>query len=166
MKELSAIPLLSLILVLQTAVLSRTPLMGGYADLMLVVVSVWAMQEQVKSAWLWAIFGGLLVGWASALPVLIPVAGYLLIVALARFMVRRIWQAPLIANFILVFFGSLIMHIISIFVLQLLGTPLPFAEALRYITIPSLILNLILAFPAYPILRDLAVWIYGVEEDE
>ena len=148
------------------AIVSRIPLLGGYADLMLVALAAWSLQERVETSWHWAIFGGLLVGWASALPWAVPVAGYLLMVLLARLLVRRIWQAPLVAVFVLVFFGSFIMHIFSVSVLRLTGTPLSIKDALSTTTLPSIFLNLFLALPAYPIFRDLAVWIYGIEDEE
>jgi len=165
MKELIAIPLLSLILIIQMAITSRIPLLGGSADLMLVVLAAWSLQERVESAWHWAIFGGLLVGWTSALPWAIPIVGYLFTVALARILARRIWQAPLLAMFTIVFIATLLFHLISILILRLTGNPLVVMDALSIITLPSLFLNLFLALPAFPILRDLAVWVYSIEDD-
>jgi hypothetical protein len=163
-KELIALPLLSLVLVFQTAIFSRISLLSGYADLMLVALAAWALQEDVETSWHWAILGGALIGWTSSLPWFIPIIGYILMVALARLMVRRIWQAPILAIFVIVFLGTLIMHFLSILVLRLMGSPLNIADALSIITLPSLFLNLFLALPAYPIFRDLAVWIYDIED--
>ncbi len=165
MKELIALPLLSLILIIQLAIVSRIPLLGGYADLMLVALAAWSLQDRVETSWHWAIFGGILIGWTSALPWFIPLTGYLLMVALSRLLVRRIWQAPLLATFIVVFLGSLIVQTLSVFILRLLGSPLNIADALSVVTLPSLLLNLFLAIPAFPVFRDLAVWIYDIEDD-
>ncbi len=164
MKELIALPLLALILILQTAIISNISLLGGYADLMLVALSAWALQDDVETSWHWAIFGGILVGSVSALPWYIPVIGYLLTVALARFMVKRIWQAPILAIFVLVFLGTLTTHFLSITALRISGSPLSIADALSTVTLPSLFINLFLALPAYPIFRDLAVWVYDIED--
>ncbi len=164
MIELIALPLLSLILIIQTAIISRISLLGGYADLMLVAIAAWSLQKDVETSWHWAIFGGLLVGWSSALPWFVPPIGYLLTVALARLMVRRIWQAPILAIFLLVFLGTLTVHLLSILVLRLLGSPMSIADALSVVTLPSLFINLFLALPAYPIFRDLAVWVYDIED--
>ena len=165
MKELIAIPLLSLVLVIQMAITSRIPLLGGYADLMLVTLAAWSLQDRVETSWHWAIFGGILVGSISALPWYIPLAGYLLMVALSRLLVRRIWQAPLLAMFVVVFIGSLIVHLLSVLALRLSGAAFTVADALSVVTLPSLLLNLFLALPAFPILRDLAVWVYDIEDD-
>jgi len=165
-KELIAIPVLSLTLVVQMAIVSRVPLLGGYADLMLVALAAWSLQERVETSWHWAIFGGLLIGWTSAIPWFIPVVGYLLMVAVARLLVRRIWQAPLLAIFIIVFFGSITIHLLSVLTLQLMGSPLSIGDALSVVTLPSLLLNLFLAIPAFPIFRDLAVWVYDIEDEQ
>ncbi|MBT3190467.1 MAG: hypothetical protein HN736_12630 [Anaerolineae bacterium] len=167
MKELIVLPILSLMLVIQMAVVSRIPLFGlGYADLVLVTLAAWSLQERVETSWHWAVIAGLLVGWASALPWIVPVIGYLLMVAFARLLVRRIWQAPLLAMFVIVFFGSLIFHLLSALTLQLLGSPILIGDALSVVTLPSLMLNLFLALPLYAIFRDLSVWVYDIEDYE
>lgn len=166
MKELIALPLLAIILVIQMAIVSRIPLLSGYADLMLVALAAWSLQERAQTAWHWAIIAGLLVGWASGLPWLIPLIGYLFTVIFARALVRRIWQTPLLGIFVVVFVGTLLMHILTIVILRLLGSPLLIEDALSAVTLPSLFINLFLALFAYPILRDLAVWVYDIEDDE
>lgn len=148
------------------AVFSRTPLLGGYADLMLVSLVAWALQSRVASSWHWALLGGALVGFVSGLPWIVPLVSYLIVVALARFLVHRVWQAPLLAMFAIVFLGTLVMHLISVLLLRLFGNPISIADALGLVTLPSLLLNLLLAIPAYPIMRDLARWLYVIEDEE
>jgi len=165
-KELIAFPLLAFILAIQMAITSRIPLLGGYADLMLVAIASWSTRRYVKTAWHWAIIGGLFVGITSALPVAVPVIGYLLMVLFARLLVQRIWQAPLLALFVIVFFGAILFHLLSFLVLRLSGSPIPLGDALSVVTLPSLLINLFLALPAYPIFRDLAMWVYDEMEEE
>ncbi len=148
------------------AIASRIPLLGGYADLILVTLAAWSLQERVQTAWHWAIFAGLLVGWTSGLPWIIPLLGYLLTVAFARALVRRIWQTPLLGMFVVVFVGTLLFHVLTIVNLRLFGSPLSVEDALSVVTLPSLFLNLLLALISFPILRDLAVWVYDIEDDE
>jgi uncharacterized membrane protein (DUF373 family) len=61
------------------------------------------------------------------------------------------------------FIGTLIIHAISILTLRLMGTPLPLIESLNLVTLPSALLNLLLAIPVYALLGDLASWLYPVE---
>jgi hypothetical protein len=60
MSVILSIPILSMIAVFQSAVVSRLPLNRGTADLMLVVLVAITLQKSVKSIWLWSIVGGLL----------------------------------------------------------------------------------------------------------
>ena len=166
MKELIALPLLSVVLVIQMAIASRIPLLSGHADLMLVAVAAWSLQERAQTAWHWAIFAGLLVGWVSGVPWGIPVLGYLFTVIFARALVRRIWQTPLLGMFVVVFISTLVMHLLTIIALRLTGSLLVIGDALSVVTLPSLFINLSLALFAFPILRDLAVWVYDIEDDD
>jgi len=155
-----AFPVLVLALMLQTAVFSRINLLYGSADIVLVILAAYALQERVTTSWQWALVGGVLVAFVSGLPWFVPLAGYLLIVGLARLLQRRVWQAPLLAMFAVSFIGTLMMHFLSIFSLRLMGDPLPVGESFSLITLPSILLNLLLAIPVYAGMRDLAGWLY------
>ena len=133
---------------------------------MLVAVAAWSLQERAQTAWHWAIFAGLLVGWVSGVPWGIPVLGYLFTVIFARALVRRIWQTPLLGMFVVVFISTLVMHLLTIIALRLTGSLLVIGDALSVVTLPSLFINLSLALFAFPILRDLAVWVYDIEDDD
>ncbi len=157
---LVTIPLLALLVIFQSAVVSRMPLLHGQADVVLLVIIAWSLQERVKTAWPESLAGGLMTGFVSAYSVFIPVSSYLAISALARAFRRRIWQMPVLVMLLLTLFGTLLSHGLAALVLLLSGTPLPWGEALRVVTLPSLILNLLLAAPIYALARDLAEWLY------
>jgi len=164
MKNLLAIPVLALALMLQTAVVSRISLLSGTADLILLVLVAWALQEQVEAAWHWAVAAGLLVGLVSAAPPIAPIIGYLLAVAFSRFVIRQIWQSPILALLSVTFFSTLVYHLVTYLVLIIAGTPLPFGDVLALIVLPSVFLNFLLAIPVHSLIRDLALWVYPVEE--
>ncbi len=75
------------------------------------------------------------------------------------------WQAPLLAMFSVTFLGTLFMHLLSFLYLRVSGDPLPFADAMGLITLPSLLLNLLLSVPMYGLMRDLAGWVFPVQEE-
>ena len=160
-----AIPLFILLGIFQSAVVSRLPLLHGTADLILLVVIAWALQERVRTAWQWALIAGLVVGYISALNVIIPVAGYLLITALALLLRQRIWQIPVLAMLAVTFAGTLFVNIITALFLSIIGTPLPLFETLNLIILPSTILNLLLSIPVYALVKDFAEWLYPEEID-
>ncbi|MFH1909099.1 MAG: hypothetical protein ABIL11_17240 [Chloroflexota bacterium] len=163
MATLVAIPVLLMALMLQSAVISRINLLYGSADLVLVILAAWALQGRINTAWQWALAAGALVGFVSGLPWFVPLAGYLLVIGVARLLQRRVWQAPLLAMFTVSFVGTLFMHLLSLITLRLSGDPLPFGDSLSLITLPSILLNLFLAIPVYSLLRDLARWLYPLE---
>ncbi len=158
-----AVPILSVLLIIQSAVLSRMPLLNGTTDLVLLAVIAWALQKRVQTAWHWGIIAGLLVGFVSALPLGVSLAGYLLAVGLALVLRQRVWQVPILAMFVATFFGTVISHLIALVALRLTGTQMPLLESLNLITLPSVLLNLLLAIPFYALLSDLAKWLYPEE---
>lgn len=166
MRNLIAVPVILLTVLLQSAVVSRLYLLSGAADLPLVMIAAWALQDNVESSWHWAAATGLLVGFISGLPWIVPLIGYLAIVALAQILQRRIWQAPLLAMFSITFLGTIIVSLLSLAVLRVLGTPLPIGDVLGLLTLPSVLLNMLLAIPVYAVMRDLARWVYPSPEVE
>ncbi|HEX2997144.1 MAG TPA: hypothetical protein VHP14_20145, partial [Anaerolineales bacterium] len=113
MRNIIALPVILFSVILQSAVVSRIYLLSGIADLPLVMLAAWALQEDVDSAWHWAAATGLLVGFVSGMPWIVPVLGYLAVVALAQIFQRRVWQAPLLAMFSITFLGTIVMSVLS-----------------------------------------------------
>ncbi len=166
MRNVVAVPVILLSVILQSAIISRIYLLSGSPDLPLVMLAAWALQEEVDSAWHWAAATGLLVGFVSAIPWIVPVFGYLAVVALAQIFQRRIWQAPLLAMFSITFLGTILVSVSSLVVLRLSGVPLPISDVLGSLTLPSVLLNMLLAIPVYAVMRDLARWVYPSPEVE
>jgi len=161
-----AFPVILLSVILQSSVVSGMPLLSGYADLPLVMVTAWALQDQVDSAWHWAVATGALVGFVSGINLMIPVVGYVLVVALAKTLQLRVWQAPLLAMFSVTFLGTIVMSAFSLAWLRVSGEPVAFQDALGLIILPGVLLNMLLAIPVYAVMRDLAHWTYPSLEVE
>lgn len=151
---------------MQSAVISRVYLLSGFADLPLVVLAAWALQEDVDSAWHWAAATGLLVGFVSGISWGVPFLGYVVVVALAQIFQQRVWQAPLLAMFSITFLGTIVLSLLSLVVLRFSGVPLPIGDVLGLLTLPSVLLNMLLAIPVYAVMRDLARWVYPSPEVE
>lgn len=163
MVTLLAIPLFGLLAIFQSAVVSRLPLLHGTADLLLMVVIAWALQERVRTAWQWALIAGLIIGYISALSIVIPVIGYLVVTGLALLLRQRIWQVPILAMLAVTFVGTLFINVITALFLSIMGTPLPLLDTLNLIILPGVILNLLLAIPIYALVKDLSEWLYPEE---
>ncbi|HEX7976346.1 MAG TPA: rod shape-determining protein MreD [Anaerolineales bacterium] len=163
MAVLISIPIFTLLLIFQTAVVSRIELLHGTADLVLLAVIAWALQKRVQTAWHWGIIAGLLVSLLSGLPMGVPLVGYLVVVGIALILRQRLWQVPILAMFVTTFLGTLLSQAINLVALRLFGTSLPWLEAINQITLPSVLLNLLLAIPFFALLGDLANWLYPEE---
>jgi len=166
MRNLIAVPVILLAVMLQSAIVSRVYLLSGIADLPLVMLAAWSLQDEVKSAWHWAIAEGLLVGFVSGIAWFVPVTSYLVVVILAQLLYRRIWQAPLLAMFVVTFLGTITLYLLSFATLRLAGVPLSISDTLGMLTLPAVLLNMLLAIPAYAVMRDLSRWVYPAPEAE
>ncbi len=160
---LISLPILSGLLILQSAIVSRIHLLHGSADLLLLALVAWALQEEVTSSWQWSLIGGLMISIVSAVPAGFLFAGYLLITALALFLKHRIWQVPLLAMLVTTLLGTLVIHILSFAARIMSGAALPLIDSFNLITLPSILLNLLLAVPIFALMGDLASWLYHKE---
>lgn len=165
MRNIIALPLLGLAVILQSAIVSQFSLLAGYADLILVLLAAWALQEGVTTAFHWAFLASIMVSFSSHLPWFIYMAGYFSVVVFALLLQRRVWQAPLLAMFSVTFLGTVVMHLLSYTYLRIVGDPLPFRDTMGLITLPSLLLNLLLAIPLYGFMRDIARWVFPSMEE-
>ena len=163
MAVIIAIPIFVGITILQSAIISRIPLIQGTADLILLTMIGWALQERVRSAWQWYIIGSIIASIASGLAVGTLMLAYGISVGFTLIIRQRVWKVPILAMFVATIFGTLVTHGVTIISRWLSGAGLFLFEGFNLITLPSLILNIFLAFPVYFILRDLSRWIYPVE---
>jgi rod shape-determining protein MreD len=166
MRNLIAVPVIVLSVILQSAVVSRLTILSGFGDLPLVMLAAWALQDDVDSAWHWAIATGILVGFISGINWPVFVIGYLAVVALAKVLRRRVWQAPLLAMFSVTFLGTFLTNLLSLAVLRLFGVLIPPQDAFGLLVLPGVLLNLLLVVPVYAVMRDLAHWAYPSLEVE
>ncbi len=163
MAVLLSIPILVVVLMLQTIIVSTLPLLSGYADLVLLVLVAWSLQERARSAWVWALIAGILVSFISAAPLGTPLVGYLAVTAIARLLRRRVWQTPILSMFLVTFVGSLINLGLVMVVMIFQGVPLPVSESINLVILPATLLNLLLALPVYAVVADLAQAVYPEE---
>lgn len=135
-------------------------MLGGSVDLVLLVVVAWSIQEEVDTAWQWALMGGLLVGLVSKLPFYFYIPLFLMVAAFATWLRRRFWQIPIISMFLSSVFGTLLIQAATMLMLQLTGTSIRLSESFGYVILPSILMNLLLAIPIYALIADLARSVY------
>jgi hypothetical protein len=85
-----AIPIIGLMVVFQSAVFSQVQLLYGTADLVLLIVVAWAVQDRVTTAWHWGIIAGVLASLATAVPAFAVIPTYVVVTGIAIYM-RRVF---------------------------------------------------------------------------
>jgi len=78
------------------------------------------------------------------------------VVGLARLLVHRIWQAPLLAMFAVTFIGTLELLMLTFIQRTIFEVPLVISDVFSQIVLPTVLLNLLLAIPVHALIRDLA----------
>jgi len=130
------------------------------------MLAAWALQHEVDNDWHWALDNGELVGFVSGINWVVYVVGYVAVVALAKALRMRVWQAPLLAMFSVTFLGTILSNLLSLAVLRVTGVSISLRDAFGLVTLPCILLNLLLAIPVYAVMRDLAHWSYPTLEVE
>jgi rod shape-determining protein MreD len=160
---LAAIPVLIITAIVQVVIASRLQLLHGSVDLMMLVLVSWSLQEKARYSVVWALLGGILISIFSAVLPGVIIAGYVTVTLVTRLFQRRIWQMPILALLVMCFLGTIMIHFLTLISLQIGGTNLDFMEALRLVTMPSALLNLLLAVPVYTLVTDLVNFLYPAE---
>lgn len=160
MATLLSIPIFILFVILQTTLASRLQLLHGNMDLILLVVIAWGIQERTKGTWLWALVAGLMVSQVSALPFFLVLFTYLAANGFVQLLRNRVWQTPILAMYFAVITTTLLQHFSTLVVLNLSGTIIPWSVSFNQVTLPSILLNMLMALPIYIIISDLAKWLY------
>ncbi len=163
---LLAFPIIFILLLLQTTLLSQLTLLSGSADLILLWLVAWSLQEQVKHKWTWVLVAAASVAFVTAIPWYVPVITYVAAAWLAKTANRRFWQSPILMMFLVTITTSLFGSLLSWVALSLTGTNIEFQRGLIYVIIPSMLLNLLLALPVYVIAKDTGQWMYPVKGNE
>lgn len=144
-------------IMLQSGIASRITLFSGATDLILLFLVAVGLQNQMKHIWLWTVIAGMIISFMSAMPFFMPLFGYLAITAITQILQKRVWQTPLLAMLVAVFFGTLIQHALYILALIVAETPMSLIDSINLVTLPSLLINMLLAIPTFAVVHEIAL---------
>jgi rod shape-determining protein MreD len=156
-------PLLALLAVLQSAVLSDIRLLDGRADLVLLAVVAWALAERWTEALVWGMVGGLLVDLFSGVPFGSTSLILVVVVYVASLLEGRFWGAHMFLQMGVVMIASLVYHFYGLGWLVLMGRPVDVSLSLTRVLLPSTFLNLLLTLPGVQLARFLRVMLFPPE---
>ena len=128
--------------------------------MVLVAVAAWALQESVTTGFHWAFLASVLVSLVSRLPWYLYSTAYLGIALVALLLQRRVWQVPMLAMFSVTFLGTLVLHALTYLYLGVTGVAVSVVDTLGAVTLPSVLLNMLIAIPVYGLMRDLSRWVF------
>lgn len=151
--------------VLQMSVFSQWKILSGSADIILLFVVAWCLQDRSKQLWLLVLIMAGIAGTVSALPAYIPIIVYLVVFRISRLFQARLMQSPLLSMLVLTFAATLLQVLINIAYLFVIRVDLNFTDALVEVALPSVLLNMLLAIPVHAIVREIAIYAFpkGVE---
>ena len=162
--NLVSLPIMLILSVIQTVAVSRVNLMSGSADIILLTIVSWGITEKDRSVFVWALVGGSLISYISAMPAVVIITSYLIIAGITRVIKKGLWQLPILAVLLSSIIAIITKFIIDIIALQVMGIKLTLSTSIKMTLAPNLILNLFLIFPVYLIMSDLSKWISPKEE--
>lgn len=160
---LIAFPVFLTLIVIQSAIVSAAPLLHGNADLILLTIIAWALQERVKAIWQWAIIGGMIAAYFSKSPFFLTLLAYLAVTAIVVFVRNKIRGMPYLAMLAMTFLGTVFIQGLSLLARWFEVSSISVLQAFNLIILPSLLLNILLAIPVFAIVKDFANWLYPVE---
>lgn len=166
MSIILSVPILLLLLILQTTITGEITLINGAADLILVWLAAWGITSKDRSGYLLAFLAGGLASYVSALPWYVFPLAYLSVIFLGRFVFNQLWQSPLLSMFAITLVSSILLYVFTMIGLRINGTEYSWQVSLTNVFIPSVFLNLLLAIPMFAIVRDFSGWVFRSEEVE
>ncbi len=160
MKTLVAVLTIGISVLLQSSLVVRFNLLNGAADLVLLVLVSWMLQEGSKAHLQWCLIAGLLVGFISEMPIWLPLVAYVLVMLVVRNILMRIWQSSVIVLFFVTLIGSGLVLGLEYMYLALVQGTLPFMETFNLVILPSIVLNILLILPVNALIAELAHTVY------
>ena len=146
MAYLIGVPLLALLSVIQSTILSHLQLFEGRPEVLLAVVG-WSLAGRTEESMVWGMIGGLFLDLLSGLPFGSSAIGLILVAFLVSLSEGRFWEAHLLMPLSATLVASLTFHILGMGAVLLTGRTLDPSLALTRVILPSTFLNLVLALP-------------------
>jgi len=162
---LGGISFLIVLLLFQMAVVSRLPIVYGNADLFILFLSSWALQEKSTKNYEFALISVVLVSAVSALPFYIYLITYFGIIVLAGVLKKRVWQTPLLALAFTILAATIMEHGLTILWLRLGGNAISLSQTIGLVSVPSILINLLLSIPVYTVIRNIIGSLFPAESD-
>ncbi|MBZ0291692.1 MAG: rod shape-determining protein MreD [Anaerolineae bacterium] len=153
MSRTLSLPILVLMVALQSGVVPQIRFSGGVPDLVLLAVLAWSVHSRLEDSVTWALVGGILHDLLSATPTGLSAIGLVLVVFFVSLLTEQVYRVGLVLMTGLVVVSTAIVQFTSYLLLWLTGVPVNLIVDFSYVIFPSLIYNLVFIWPIYWFLR-------------
>jgi rod shape-determining protein MreD len=157
------IPLLALLAVLQSTILSHIRLLDGRPDAILIVVVAWSIAGRTNEAMVWGFVGGLFLDLYSGVPFGSTSIALIIVAYLVSFPEGRFWESHVVMPLGVMLVASTVFHVLGIGTLLLVGQPMDLDSALTRVLLPSTFMNLVLILPVLQIAGEFVQRLYPPE---
>ena len=148
-----SIPVLSLIVALQTSISPQIRVLGGAPDLIFLIVLSWAVNTDLDESFTWAFVGGVIADLMSAAPLGTTSLGLVILVYIIHLFQQRLYRVGLILLLPFTLAGTLLKETIFAIVLALVGLGSDYGIMFFYVMVPTMIYNLALIWVVYFLVR-------------
>lgn len=142
--------------ILQGTLVTRIKLLQGHADLVLLVIVAIILQDDIKPDWRWGLLAGLILSLSSALPLWVLLASYTATTIICYLLRKRVLQVPMLTLFTSILIGTLIIDGSTLIYLWLIANPLNLLDAVNFVMLPRIVLNMLLALPIFALIGELS----------
>ena len=147
------VPLFLLSAVLQSAVLSQLRVFGGQPDLIPILVIAWAILDEGSEGMVWAFVGGLFADLLSGVPLGISSLALVPVAFAINLMEAQVYRHNIVLMLLFAAGGALGYHLAYLLALRFVaGMPVMWSESFWYVTLPSVLFDLVLVIPALTLL--------------
>ncbi|MGD9002011.1 MAG: rod shape-determining protein MreD [Anaerolineae bacterium] len=140
-----ALPLLTSAALIQTTLLSRVSVLGAQPNLLLLIVLLWSLVRGVDEGLMWGFLGGLIVDVTSGGPLAGTAIALLAAAYVAGQSLAEQVGSQVVRSMILTVLGTATYHLTLLIVLGWTGHTVDWAYSLTRVTVPSVVLNGVLA---------------------
>ena len=159
------VPLLAVVTLLQSTLVSHFRIWGVFADLPLLVVVSWGVLRGPREGLIWGFVAGLMLDIFSGAPFGAATFGLMAVGLLSGLGKSTVFQSRIVLPMLAVLLATVIYDIIFLIVVWISGYPVAWLDSLFRLVLPSALLNTVLA----PVIIVIMAWLnarFGREEME
>ena len=159
------VPLLVVVAILQSTVVSHFQIWGVFADLPLLVVASWGLLRGPREGLIWGFIAGLTVDLFSGAPFGAATFGLMAAGFLSGLGQSTVFRSQFFLPLLAVLLATIVYDILFLLVVWISGYPVSWLDSLFHLILPSAVLNAVLTPVVFVIMRWLNTR-FGREEME